>query len=166
MAPQDNRQSEDPDIRDEDYFRIATNLLRDHGVIPSTAVGRTLLMIHDSERAARAFRHLLEQVPSIHPEQYIVVGNLAYAMSQLGEFDQAVRLLLQIEERSRSGKSEGGAHFFVWHMLALAHAYHMLGDSESAEHWLARARADSMYSADLEWYRRLYPELRDRLTDK
>ena len=141
------------------YGKCTNDQIPGGGLRAAVAIGRTLLDTGHPASAKRLFTHLLDIIsPVDNPEHYIIVGNLGYALTDLSEYDEAIRRLKQL----RANKE----HYFAWHALALAYAYYKRdgnGDQETARSFVLEARDRPGYDndEDQEYWRRIYPEIRE-----
>jgi tetratricopeptide (TPR) repeat protein len=107
--------------------------------------------------AKRLFTHLLDRIsPDENPDRYIIIGNLGYALTDLGEYDEAIRLFQGLRNQD---------NYSAWYALALAYAHLKRGDEgdqEIAREYVLEARRTPGYGDEQahEYWRRLYPEFR------
>ena len=141
-----------------DVFRMVDKLLfKFNDVEIALAPGRAFLLVKDYGKSLRVFHRVREVVSPTHHDYYIILGNIGYSLSGLGRQDEAIEYLLRVRDYNN------GETFFAWHTIAIAYAYFKLKDMKSFRKWLAESKKKSEYKENIEWFGKLYPEIKEYL---
>jgi tetratricopeptide (TPR) repeat protein len=144
-------------------LQVVDRLLRLGDVRAAVKVGRTFLEADQFEIATRIFRHILEKTPVHHEDRYNPLANLGYSQIGLKQYEDAIISLNECI--SLIGERQAGP----WHNLALAYAHHQLSVDASDDHHhefekrLAKGKNHRWFGESRDFYRKLYPEMANRL---
>jgi tetratricopeptide (TPR) repeat protein len=147
----------DISTRVDDALISADRLVALGDVRSAIEVGRVYLKQADYDRSIQIFDHLLVRVPQSHELYYKIRSNRGYALIGASRYDDA------IAELDRVRQINGGNYFLAWHGVALAYAYFKKNDRVKFEEALKYAGELEGFQGNINFFSRLYPEIRDDL---
>ena len=152
----------------DEVLKTLDNLVEMDLVRPAIDVGRNYLRAQQYEKSKKIFLRLQEKVPASDPLYGKVLANLAYSEIGLSEYEQAIRVLKDVE------LFDNGRYFGAWHALAAAYAYFMweneggtldnLKYEDEFKEYLNKAKARRReFDPNKGFFRQLYSEIKDYL---
>ena len=147
----------DVDAALSDVLAAINKLIELNDIHSAVTVGRAYLKQNEFDKSIEIFRHILTKISESHELYYKVIANLAYSLIGKRQFEEAIKYLLEVKSFRK------GRNFYAWHAIALAYAYYRIGEMDEYQKWLAHAKTRREYELDVDFFSRLYPEIRNDL---